>query len=94
MLKNLERKQLVFDAVYMRVRPDKHMPSMTCYSQIYKDFGISPDNVPANVLVIRYASLPLRYSSVSLENDDVRDREGEELLFDASLPAASREVFW
>ena len=24
----------------------------------------------------------------------MRDREGEELLFDASLPAASREIFW
>jgi hypothetical protein len=58
---------------------------MINYTQVYKDFGLElAEQVPKSVLVL---------APISLEIEEIRDRNGDELIFARSSMVAKKEYY-
>lgn len=73
----LDKEKVEFDAVYMRLRAPKSCEQFCNYNQIYHDFDqmagrcLGDDRLEEHVLVL---------APLCLDNDDIREKEGEDLL--------------
>lgn len=83
-----DKEKIEFDALYSRVKAFKNSDQFSNYNQIYIDFELMSEHsqseaqISKNVLVI---------SPLVLDNEDAKEREGEEILFQEESYSVFRE---
>lgn len=74
----LDKEEIVFDAIYQRVKTFRSSDEYYNYNQIYIDFDIQnegeefSDRIGRSVIIV---------APIFMDNEDIRDKDSEDLLF-------------
>lgn len=74
-----DKEDIIFDAFYQRLKAFKRTDEYCNYNQIYLDFDLTNEKNDSETPKICENALVV--APISLDNDDIKDKEQEDLLF-------------